>query len=214
MFQTVISRLTTSQLILSNIHLGAKYCFINIKLKPYLLGRRNGYYILNISFTYFQFKIITKLLIRLFTSRQKILVLKDLDVYNLILSLNYKNIYFYNKKWIGGTLTNFRIIRKSKKFIDENITYNSLGSLNYMPSLFFFFNTYISRWALWEAYNLDIPIAGIINTDSPFFEIINYPIIGNNKSFEATYLYINILRYAYIQSIQKEKLDILRLTRV
>ena len=93
-----ISRLTTSQLLLANIHLGTKYCFINIKLKPYLLGRRNGYHILNISFTYFQFKTLTRLLIKLFNSRQKILVLKDLDVYNLILFLNYKYIYFYHKK--------------------------------------------------------------------------------------------------------------------
>lgn len=209
-----ISRLTHNQLIISNVYLGTQCSLVNVKLKPYLLGRRNGHHILNISFTFLQFKVITKLLIKLFLSRQKILVIKDLDYYNVTAAFNCKSIFFYHKKWIGGTLTNFRIIRKCEQFLKENLTYNSLGTLRYIPSLFFFFDAYISRWSLWEAYNLEIPIAGIVSNASPFFEIINYPIIGNNQSFEAFYLYINILKYAYLKAKQKEKLNILRLKTI
>ena len=67
---------------------------------------------------------------------------------------------------------------------------------------------------MWEAYNLEIPIAGILSNASPFFDIVNYPIIGNNQSFEALYLYINILKYAYFKAKQKEKLNILRLKTI
>lgn len=208
---TFLSRLTSKQLILSNVYLGAQYSSLNVKLKPYLLGRRNGYHILNISFTYLQFKTVTELLIRLFLLRHKILVIKDLDCFNLSSSFNCKNIFFYDKKWIGGALTNFRIIRTSKQFKKENLTTNSLETLRYIPSLFFFLNAFISKTALFEAYNLDIPIAGVISNASPFFEFINYPLIGNNTSFEALYLYINILKYAYFTAQQREKLQILRL---
>jgi ribosomal protein S2 len=98
MSYTCLSRLTINQLILANVYLGDKCSSLNIKIKPYLMGRRNGYHILNISYTHLQFKIIIKILIKLFLSRQKILVLKDLDFYNLSISLNCKNIFFYDKK--------------------------------------------------------------------------------------------------------------------
>lgn len=141
----LLSRLTSKQLILSNAYLGTPCSLLNVKLKPYLLGRRNNYYILNISFTFFQFRIITEILTKLFFFRQKILVIKDLDYYNLTTTFNCKNIFFFDKKWIGGTLTNFRIVRKSKKFIKENSRYNSLGNLRYIPSFFFFLNAFISK---------------------------------------------------------------------
>ena len=98
MSSTYLSRLTTNQLIISNVYLGTQCSLVNIKLKPYLLGRRNGHHILNISFTFLQFKIITKLLIKLFLSRQKILVIKDLDCYKLTSTFICKNIFFYDKK--------------------------------------------------------------------------------------------------------------------
>jgi ribosomal protein S2 len=98
MFNTYLSRLTNNQLISSNIYLGDKCSLLNVKIKPYLMGYRNGYHILNISYTYLQVKIVIKLLVKLFLSRQKILVLKDLDFYKLSLSLNCKNIFFYDKK--------------------------------------------------------------------------------------------------------------------
>jgi len=58
---------------------------------------------------------------------------------------------------------------------------------------------------------MEVPIAGILSNESPFFDFINYPIIGNNRSFEALYLYINILKYASLKAQQKEKLNILRI---
>jgi ribosomal protein S2 len=211
MVYTILSRLTSKQLILANAYLGTQCSLLNVKLKPYLLGRRNNYYILDISFTFFQFRVITEILIKLFLFRQKILVIKDLDYYNLTATFTCKNIFFFDRKWIGGNLTNFRIVRKSKRFIKENSKYNSLGALRYIPSFFFFFNAFISKWALFEAYNLEIPIAGILSNTSPFFEFINYPLIGNNRSFEALYLYISILKYSYLKAEQTEKLNILRL---
>ncbi len=210
-YNSSLSRLTNEQLIISGVYLGSKCSLVNVKLKAYLLGYRNRYHFLNIFYSYLQWKVVIKLLINLFASRQKILVIKDLDFYKLTLSLNCKNIFFYDKKWIGGNLTNFRRVRTCEKFLQENLTYNSIGNLRFIPSLFFFFNTYISKWALWESYNLEIPIAGVINSNSPFFEIINYPIVGNNDCFEALYLYINILKNAYIKGKQKEQLKILAL---
>jgi len=98
MTYTILSRLTSKQLILANAYLGTQCSLLNVKLKPYLLGRRNNYYILDISFTFFQFRVITEILIKLFSFRQKILVIKDLDYYNLTATFTCKNIFFFDRK--------------------------------------------------------------------------------------------------------------------
>ena len=43
-------RLTINQLVLSNVYMGDNYQFINTKIKPFLLGYKNGYHIINLSF--------------------------------------------------------------------------------------------------------------------------------------------------------------------
>lgn len=80
-----------------------------------------------------------------------------------------------------------------------------------MPSLVFLFDTKVSKWPLFEAYNLEIPIGSVVNSSSPYSNMINYLLVGNNKSFESIFLYTNILQNAIIKGKQKERLKILRI---
>jgi ribosomal protein S2 len=140
------------------------------------------------------------------------LIVKNNDFYNLNYYFNNKNVFFYSKKWIGGLLTNFRLVRKNKIFASkELLAVNNINFLRYMPSLIFIFDTKISKWPLFEAYNLEIPTSSIINSSSLYIDFINYPVIGNNKSFEAIYLYVNFIRNAIMKGKQKERLKILRI---
>ena len=204
-------RLTISQLLLSNVYMGDNINFINIKTKPYLLGYKNGFHVLNFAYTHLQLKLLINVLINLISLRQKMLIVKNLDFFNLTTFFNYKNVFFYDKKWIGGLLTNHRVVRKSSKFTKENCNKNSLGALRYMPSLLFLFNTNISKWALLEAINLEIPVSSIVNSNSSFLELINYPIIGNNDSFNSIFLYVNVIKNAVLKGKQKERLNIMRI---
>lgn len=97
MFPGVL-RLTISQLILSNVYMGDSYYFINIKIKPFILGHRNGYHILNLSITQIQFKLLINFLVNLVSVRKNILVVKELDIFNLKKYLNSENIFYYDKK--------------------------------------------------------------------------------------------------------------------
>ena len=138
-FSNLTLKLTINQMLLSNVHIGHTKKFLNVSIKPYLLGKRNNIYILNVMHTGFQFKLLINFLINIIAMRQKFLIIKDRDIFNFRKLLNLNNIYFYDKKWIGGSLTNFRKVRQSSKFKDDNNFYNSLGSMRYMPSLVFFF---------------------------------------------------------------------------
>lgn len=204
-------KLSVSQMLLSNIHVGNTTRFLNVKIKPYLFGRRGSVYLFNISTTYVQLKLFLILLINLVSRRRKLLIVKDRDFYNFQSLLNIRHTYYYYKKWIGGSLTNFRKVRKSPKFKVDNNFYFGLGAMRYIPSLVFFFNPNLSHWALKESVNLDLPIASIINANSAYSTFITYPIGGNNQSFEALYLYTFLIKNALVKGRQKEKLKILRL---
>lgn len=205
-------KLTLNQMLLSNVHIGHTCRFLNVQMKPFILGYRSGIHIINISFTNFQFKIFINFLINIFSLRQKLLILKELDFFNFSNYLNLKNVFYYDKKWIGGALTNFRQVRRSIKFKEFNNVKSSLISLKYMPSAIFLFNVNQSKWALFEALNLDIPVGAILDTNTAFFKYINYPIVGNNKSFESLYLYLSLIKNAAIKGKQKELAKVLKIT--
>lgn len=206
-----LSRLTVKQLTLSNVYLGTGSLFLNTKIKPYILGTKGTSYVFNLSFTFFQLKQLMAVVLNIISYRQKILLVKDVSFYKFVDQLLVKNLFYYEKKWIGGVLTNYRMVRRSKKFLTENQASNSIVSLRYMPSLLFLFNVNQSKWALFEGYNLEIPISAVVSNDSCYFDQINYPIVGNNKSFESVYLYISLLKNAVLAGKRKEKLKILRI---
>lgn len=204
-------KLSMSQMVVSNVHLGHTRKFLNINIKPYLLGRRSNIYILNVAYTVHQLKIIFLFIINLISIRQNLLLVKDRDVFNFKKNIKLKNVFFFDKKWIGGILTNYRKVRQSIKFKKENTTYNSLLVMRYLPSLIFFFDPDLSHWALKEASNLNIPISAVIDTNILFLKLINYPIVGNNKSFESLHLYLNLIRQATLKGRQKELLKVLKI---
>ena len=91
-------KLTLNQMLISNVHIGHTKKFLNVNIKPYLLGSRNNIYILNITKTTFQFKLLINILINLISLRQKVLIVKDRDIFNFRRLLNLKNIYYSDSK--------------------------------------------------------------------------------------------------------------------
>ena len=91
-------KLNISQMLIANIHIGHKTKFLNVKIKPYLLGYRSNTYILNLTYTLLQFKILTALVINLISFRQKILIVKDRDLFKFRDLLELRNVFFYDKK--------------------------------------------------------------------------------------------------------------------
>lgn len=203
--------LTVAQLINCNVYIGSNSAYITSAIKPFLLGKRNGFYIVNLSFTYLQFKVLINLLIGIISNRGKILIVNEKDLFDLNLVLNYKNIFYCDKAWVGGTLTNHRVVRLCDKFNQRNYAKNTLLTMRTMPSLLFLLDPNLSISAMFEGYNLHIPISAIVNTDCLFFDSINYPIIGNNQAFECVYLYIHILKNAIKLGIQKEYRKVLQI---
>lgn len=204
--------LHTNQLLFANVHIGHSSKFFNLKIKGYLLGLRKKLFILNINLTIIQYQIVINLIINLISKRHKILVIKEFDLSNFKKHLKFKNVMFYDKKWIGGLLTNYkRVITSPKLNFNNDIT--KIKNYKSMPSVILFFDINISKWALLEAYNLQIPSISLIDTETNNFNLLNYPIISNNKSIDSTLLYLYTIKNSIIKGQQKEIAKILQLNR-
>ena len=135
-------QLSIEQLLVVNAHLGHTRKFLSIKVKPYLIGQRANIYLINISNTAYQFKILLNVLVNLFSLRKKLLIIKDFAFFDFKLIMSNPLIYYYDKKWIGGLLTNFKKVRRNSKFIKGK---NNLQNMKTLPSIVFFLDINFGR---------------------------------------------------------------------
>lgn len=127
-------------------------------------------------------------------------------------------------RWIGGTLTNFKIIRKridrleklmkdresgelekyTKKerlMIDREIDellgrFGGIVSVRELPAALFVVDTRHEKIAVQEANQLKIPVIGLASSDCDF-SLVQYPIPANDTSVKAVRLVVNEIADAY-----------------
>ena len=203
----MILMLNINQLLFANMHIGHTLKFFNDKLKGILIGLRKNLCILNINHSIWQFKLVGNLIINTISKRHKLLIVRDCTYLKLQSYFSLNNVIFYEKKWIGGSLTNFKSVRVSSRF--KNISLKELYQNRRIPSIIFFFDINKSKWALLEGYNLGIVTVSLIDTDSNFSEQVVYPIIGNNKNIDSILLYLFFLRNSVIRGYKTEIVRVL-----
>ncbi len=127
-------------------------------------------------------------------------------------------------RWIGGTLTNFKNIRKridrlekltserasgelekytkrERLMIDREITellgrFGGLVKMADLPAAIFIVDTRHENTAVLEANQLKIPVIGLSSSDCDF-SLVRYPIPGNDTSVRSIALVANVLADAY-----------------
>lgn len=134
------------------------------------------------------------------------------------------NMPYVAGRWIGGTLTNFPIIRKrvdtmldlmsqrekgelskyTKKerlMIDRDIEklnnfFHGLVNLTSLPKALFIIDPRKEETALREATQLKIPIIALCNSDNDI-KNIDYPILGNDSARKAVAYFVDVIAKAY-----------------
>src|SRR3989344_2053124 len=133
---------------------------------------------------------------------------------------------FVASRWIGGTLTNFKNIRKridrmeklmadresgelekyTKKerlMIDREIEelqgrFGGIASLRDLPTAMFVVDTRHEKTAVQEANQMKIPVIGLASSDCDF-SLVQYPIPGNDTSVKSIALIVERIADAYLQ---------------
>jgi small subunit ribosomal protein S2 len=127
------------------------------------------------------------------------------------------NNYFVNKRWLGGTLTNWKTISNSINRLNElentindpafinsvskkellertreknklQLNLGGIKDLNGKPDLIVIMDVIKDKLAVLEAKKLNIPIVGIVDTNADP-ELIDYVIPGNDDAIRSINLY-------------------------
>ena len=215
----------------SGVHFGHNVRRWNPKMEEYIFGVRNNIHIFDLRITV---EAINSALVKLHetvkksgkvlfvgTKKQCADVVRDLAMIN--------NNFFVNKRWLGGTLTNWKTISNSinrlnevEVFLNDPSLTNSISkkellelsreknklemniggikNLNGKPDLIIIFDVLKDKLAVLEAKKLNIPIIGIVDTNSDP-ELIDYVIPGNDDAIRS----INIYKRYFQETIEDAK---------
>ena len=208
----------------AGVHFGHNVRRWNPKMEEYIFGVRNNIHIFDLRLT---LPLINSALTRLHdvisksgkvlfvgTKKQCSSVVKEIALEN--------EQFFINKRWLGGTLTNWKTISKSINRLDElelllseeeslqNLSKKELldlsrekekllsniggiRKLNGRPDLLVIFDVVKDKLAVLEAKKLNIPIIAIADSNSDP-EPIDFIIPGNDDAIRSINLYSSLFR--------------------
>lgn len=135
--------------------------------------------------------------------------------------------YFVNHRWLGGTLTNWRTIsgsisrlRELENVLDNNpggrskkelltltrerekleLSLGGIKDMGSIPDLMFVIDTNKEAIAIQEARKLNIPVIGILDSNSDP-DGITFPVPGNDDAARAIQLYCDLVADAVLEGL-------------
>lgn len=202
------------ELLEAGVHFGHQTQRWNPKMKPYIYGARNGIYIIDLRKT-------TDLLdeaynvVREFAARGKNILFvgtKKQAVDVIAEEANRAGVYYINRRWLGGMLTNFETIRSRvnklrelESFIESghieklpkkevaqinrqiaklSKTLGGIKEMRGLPELIFIVDQGKELIAIQEANKLSIPVICLADTNANP-DGVNYLIPGNDDAIRS-----------------------------
>jgi small subunit ribosomal protein S2 len=209
-----MSTVTMKQLLEAGVHFGHQTKRWNPKMKEYIFGSRNGIYIIDLQKTVRLFKEAYKFIVETAGRGDNVLFVgtKKQAQDSIFEESQRAGMFCVNQRWLGGTLTNFRTIRKNierlKKLeaMRDDGTYETLlkkevlqlekirtklektlggiKEMSKLPGGLFIVDPRKERIAVHEAKKLGIPIVAIVDTNCDPDEI-DFVIPGNDDAIRA-----------------------------
>jgi small subunit ribosomal protein S2 len=106
----------------AGVHFGHQVRRWNPKMKPYIYGKKNGIYIINLQTAIELFKEGLNFITEVVASGKDALIVgtkKQAQTIIEDISEQTEGMHYIHKRWLGGLLTNFSMIKKSiEKLID------------------------------------------------------------------------------------------------
>lgn len=224
-----MSIITKNQLLEAGVHFGHNTRRWNPKMKEYIFGERNGIYIIDLDKT---MKMLEEAYTALFnivqnggrvlfvgTRRQTQDVVRDEAV--------RCGQFYVDQRWLGGTLTNHKTIRKSIARLDEiermeeegvfdvlpkkevislrkekarlEKYFNGIKEMRKLPDAVVIVDPKSEQIAVREARKLNIPIFGLVDTNCDPDDV-DYIIPGNDDAIRSVKLIVGTLANAVVEA--------------
>jgi small subunit ribosomal protein S2 len=217
---------TMRQMLEAGVHFGHQTRRWNPKMKPYIFGKRNGIYILDLQKTLRQFREAAEFVSWLGREGRSLLFVgtKRQAAEAIAEEAGRAGQFYMTNRWLGGTLTNFVTVRgsidrledverrladpdsaltkKERLRIDrerEKMVKNLEGirKLSRLPDALFVVDPKKESIAVAEANKLGIPVIAIVDTNCDP-ELIDYVIPGNDDAIRTIRLFTSKIADAYL----------------
>jgi small subunit ribosomal protein S2 len=227
-----MSKVDVKALLEAGVHFGHRTEKWNPKMKPYIFEARNGIYIINLLKTAEMLESACEFLKSIVTKGEKALFVGCKKQSQAIVKelAGRCGAFYVNERWLGGTLTNLKTIRKSVARMREidNIEKDGASKLpkqelaalrregakihRYLdgisdmekpPGVLIIVDITREYIAVQEAKRLNIPIIAICDTNSNP-ELVEYPVAGNDDAIRSIRIVLEKLAEA-IEDATPEK---------
>jgi len=229
-----LPNVTINELLEAGVHFGHNTRRWNPKMEQFIFGVRNNIHIIDLRLT---IPLIDTALVKLYDvvskSGKVLIVGTKKQAANIVENISKETGQFYiNKRWLGGTLTNWKTINNSiKKLVElENILTDkkakvslskkellnisrekdklilNIGGIRNLvgkPDLLLVFDVIKDKLAVLEAKKLNIPVIGILDTNADP-ELVDFPIPGNDDGLRSINLFANLFKTT-IEEANKSK---------
>jgi small subunit ribosomal protein S2 len=202
----------------AGVHFGHQRRKWNPKMKPYIYNERNGIHIIDLQQTAKRFQEAAEFLTKMVTQGRKIMFVgtKKQAQEAIQDAANQCSMFYINRRWPGGLLTNFSSIKKSiDKYIKliqlhqseewNNLSkkeasrlekhirrleklYAGIKNMESIPDVLIIIDPRKESIAIKEATIMNIPVVGVVDTNcNP--EGVTYVIPGNDDAIRAVKMF-------------------------
>jgi len=212
-----VANIQMKELLEAGVHFGHQTRRWNPKMKPFIFGKRNGIHIVDLQKTLHHFEDSAEFIRDLAANGRNVLFVgtKRQAQDAIREEAERCGMFYMNHRWLGGTMTNFRTIRKSIqrfKEIEEILSnedshltkkerihlerqrrkmdraFGGIKDMEDLPDALFVIDTVHEHIAIKEANRLGIPVVAVVDTNSDPEEV-DFPIPGNDDAIRAIRLF-------------------------
>ncbi|MFV2071365.1 MAG: 30S ribosomal protein S2 [Thermoanaerobaculales bacterium] len=205
------------ELLEAGVHFGHQTRRWNPKMRPFIFGKRNGIHIVDLQKTLGHFEEAAEFVRDLASDGRNVLFVgTKRQAQDAIREEAIRcGMFYMNHRWLGGTMTNFRTIRKSiQRFKeiestleneDSHLTkkerirlerqrlkmdraFGGIKDMEDLPDALFVIDTVHEHIAIKEANRLGIPVIAVVDTNCDPEEV-DFPIPGNDDAIRAIRLF-------------------------
>ena len=220
--------ISMKQLLEAGVHFGHHTRRWNPKMKEYIFGARNGVYIIDLQKTAEKIEEAYAALTNIVRTNDKVLFVGTRKQIQDIIreEAQRAGAYYVDKRWLGGTMTNFQTIRKSiaklyryeemeangtfevlpkkevaqinKDKIKLEGFFNGIKEMTDLPAAMIVVDPKTEHNAVAEAHRLGIPVFGLVDTNCDPDDV-DYVIPANDDGVRAVRLIIGVLANAVLE---------------
>lgn len=208
-------------------HFGHQTRFWNPKMAQYIFGSRNHIHIINLEKTVAKLAEAEKFAHDLAAKGGKILFVDTKRGGREIIAAEAQRagMSYVDRRWLGGTLTNFKTVKNTLKHLKEmedtvaegglekmtkkealdfnreiealNRSIGGIKDMAFLPDALFIIDVGYHKIAIQEANKLGIPVIGVVDTNSSPAGV-DYVIPGNDDAGKAVAIYASCIADAVI----------------